>query len=106
VSELVGLETALDLDRYVVYYENRANRGTLADHARRDRHQPRTDDSQGGCLARKNASLEKGEQEPTKKRRRQDVLESEEPTSVEIESLAVHEEVLEEDAAMKTVRAL
>jgi hypothetical protein len=33
-------------------------------------------------------------------------LESKEPTSVEIESIVVHEEVPKEEAAVKTVRAL
>jgi hypothetical protein len=36
----------------------------------------------------------------------EDCLESKEPTSVEIEPVAVHEEVPEENAAVKTVRAL
>jgi hypothetical protein len=33
-------------------------------------------------------------------------LESKEPTSVEVESLAVHEEVLKEEAAVETFRAM
>jgi hypothetical protein len=56
VSEVVGLDTELDLDRYVAYYGNKANDGMLAVHERRDKCQPRTDDSQDGCLARRKAS--------------------------------------------------
>jgi hypothetical protein len=70
----------------------------------KDQPQPRLDDSQDGCMASRMRTWQKETkacQEAT-----EGCLESNEPTSSEVEAIAVHEKVPKEEAAVKTSRAL